>query len=209
MAVAGCVDAVGYLRLGQLFVSFMSGNTTRLGVFAAQADATGVVRAALLVLLFVAGSFWGHLITRKPSQRGFILVLALETILILSVPVLERLLPFGLEKPSEKPFSVLVVPLVLAMGMQNASLQHVGSLSVGTTYVTGTLAHLGAQLANLFTPEWRRAVNRSGLYALLWLGLVFGAVCGGLLYGRFALDALLAPGGVLALLCLVTWVRCA
>ena len=31
-ALAGYVDGIGYLHLGGLFVSFMSGNSTRLGV---------------------------------------------------------------------------------------------------------------------------------------------------------------------------------
>jgi uncharacterized membrane protein YoaK (UPF0700 family) len=31
-AVGGYVDAVGYLSLGGFFVSFMSGNSTRVGV---------------------------------------------------------------------------------------------------------------------------------------------------------------------------------
>ena len=205
LAVAGCVDAIGYLRLRQLFASFISGNTTRFGVFVARADGLGVARTGLLVLLFVAGSFGGHLITQRPSQRRFLFVLLLETTLILSVPLLGRALPSGLAKPSETPFSVLIVPLVLAMGLQNASLQRVGPLSVGTTYVTGILAHLGQQLAG--GGERRRAAGRSRLYALLWLGLVLGAVSGGVLYSRFALDALFAPGGVLALLFVTAWLQ--
>ena len=31
-ALAGFVDAIGFLHLGGLFVSFMSGNSTRMGV---------------------------------------------------------------------------------------------------------------------------------------------------------------------------------
>ena len=31
-ALAGCVDAIGFLSANGYFVSFMSGNTTRLGV---------------------------------------------------------------------------------------------------------------------------------------------------------------------------------
>ena len=35
-ALAGYVDGIGFLHLGGLFVSFMSGNSTRMGVSLAQ-----------------------------------------------------------------------------------------------------------------------------------------------------------------------------
>jgi uncharacterized membrane protein YoaK (UPF0700 family) len=35
-ALAGYVDGIGYLHLGGLFVSFMSGNSTRMGVSLAE-----------------------------------------------------------------------------------------------------------------------------------------------------------------------------
>ena len=37
-ALAGYVDGIGFIHLGGLFVSFMSGNSTRLGVSLAQAN---------------------------------------------------------------------------------------------------------------------------------------------------------------------------
>jgi uncharacterized membrane protein YoaK (UPF0700 family) len=37
-ALAGCVDAIGFLELGGHFVSFMSGNSTRLSVSLAGGD---------------------------------------------------------------------------------------------------------------------------------------------------------------------------
>jgi len=37
-ALAGYVDGIGFLHLGGLFVSFMSGNSTRMGVSLADAE---------------------------------------------------------------------------------------------------------------------------------------------------------------------------
>jgi uncharacterized membrane protein YoaK (UPF0700 family) len=39
---AGCVDAVGYLGLGQVFVANMTGNTVLFGLAIGQADGQGV-----------------------------------------------------------------------------------------------------------------------------------------------------------------------
>jgi uncharacterized membrane protein YoaK (UPF0700 family) len=36
IALAGYADGIGYLYLGSLFVSFMSGNSTRMGVSLAE-----------------------------------------------------------------------------------------------------------------------------------------------------------------------------
>ena len=37
-AVAGCADSIGFLEFSQLFMSFMSGNTTRFGVSVSRFD---------------------------------------------------------------------------------------------------------------------------------------------------------------------------
>ena len=60
-ALAGYIDAVGFLQLGGFFVSFMSGNSTRLGVGAALGDLTIVATAGGLIGLFVLGVIGGVL----------------------------------------------------------------------------------------------------------------------------------------------------
>ena len=40
-ALAGYVDGIGFLHLGGLFVSFMSGNSTRMGVSLAEGAVVG------------------------------------------------------------------------------------------------------------------------------------------------------------------------
>ncbi|MGC1301980.1 MAG: DUF1275 family protein, partial [Caulobacteraceae bacterium] len=50
-AIAGWVDAVGFLRLGSLFVSFMSGNTTEMAAAFVGGRALEGWTAAGIVLL--------------------------------------------------------------------------------------------------------------------------------------------------------------
>ena len=61
-ALAGYVDGIGFLHLGGLFVSFMSGNSTRMGVSLAQGQWSNALEALGLIALFVAGAAAGSLI---------------------------------------------------------------------------------------------------------------------------------------------------
>src|ERR1700685_172535 len=61
-ALAGYVDGIGFLHLGGLFVSFMSGNSARLGVSLAQGHWSNAAEALALIALFVAGAACGSLI---------------------------------------------------------------------------------------------------------------------------------------------------
>ena len=61
-ALAGYVDGVGFLQLGGLFVSFMSGNSTRMGVSLAEGQWSGAATLLGLIALFVAGAAAGSLI---------------------------------------------------------------------------------------------------------------------------------------------------
>src|ERR1700712_620485 len=68
-ALAGYVDGVGFLHLGGLFVSFMSGNSTRLGVSLAQRHWSNAAEAIGLIALFVVGAGMGSLIVLS-QQSG-------------------------------------------------------------------------------------------------------------------------------------------
>ena len=57
--IAGYVDGIGYLHLSGAFVSFMSGNSTRLGVGAARLDWELVIESATIIGYFVAGAGLG------------------------------------------------------------------------------------------------------------------------------------------------------
>ncbi|WP_164156549.1 DUF1275 family protein, partial [Sandarakinorhabdus rubra] len=77
-ALAGYVDAVGFIASSGLFLSFMSGNSTRLGVGLAEAGQVAGFAAGLLAA-FVAGVTFASLLGRRLRQarrRGQLLLVA-------------------------------------------------------------------------------------------------------------------------------------
>jgi uncharacterized membrane protein YoaK (UPF0700 family) len=151
-ALAGYVDAIGLLRLGNLFVSFMSGDSTQLAVAVSQARWMKAGEAAAIVLLFVLGVSLGRLVGVAAKAWRRPAVLASETALLILAAALG---------PATR---LAFVPLVMAMGMQNAAVRQVGQSRAGLTYVTGALVSVGEKLADAFsarTPEARLPIARS------------------------------------------------
>ena len=76
VALAGFVDAVGFLVLGGLFVSFMSGNSTQIAILAGGASWPAAAPAGAIVGAFVAGIVAGRLVGtwagtwRRPALRA-------------------------------------------------------------------------------------------------------------------------------------------
>ena len=69
--VGGCVDAIGLLTLGGLFVSHMSGNTASLGEMFGQGRWSAGLPHLFSVPVFVLGIFLGYLCTTgTPSFRA-------------------------------------------------------------------------------------------------------------------------------------------
>src|ERR1700737_386079 len=60
-ALAGYVDAIGFIHLGGLFVAFMSGNSTRMGVSLAEGQWWSAAKSLGLIALFVVGAAGGSL----------------------------------------------------------------------------------------------------------------------------------------------------
>src|SRR6202046_861485 len=81
-AMAGYVDGIGFLHLGGLFVSFMSGNSTRLGVSLAQAHWQNAAEALGLIALFVSGAGAGSLIVLGRGAYRQSRVLMVEAMLL-------------------------------------------------------------------------------------------------------------------------------
>ncbi|WP_203076253.1 DUF1275 family protein [Falsiroseomonas ponticola] len=167
-AVAGFVDAVGWIAFGGVFVAFMSGNTTRLGVEAVRGDGVAAWQAAQPVLAFVAGAVAGAWARRAGGLAG---LLAAEAALLAMAAAMVAA------------SGAAVLPLALAMGMQNLARQAAGPAQLGGTFITGTLVGLAQALA---AGEWRGA----GAQAAAWLALLAGILAGALAMGAGAAPAL-------------------
>jgi uncharacterized membrane protein YoaK (UPF0700 family) len=175
-ALAGYVDGIGFLHLGGLFVSFMSGNSTRMGVSLAQAQWQSAGGALGLIVLFVIGAAAGSLIVlgRGAHRQPFVL-LAEAVLLALAAAAYN----FGVP-------NLAIGAIVLAMGLENAVFQIHGGAGLGLTYITGALVKVGQLAARALTggARWAWAPN-----LLLWAALVAGSACGALAYAWVNLGA--------------------
>ncbi|WP_088310511.1 YoaK family protein [Novosphingobium sp. B 225] len=187
-ALAGYVDAAGFLSANRYFVSFMSGNTTRLGVDLVQ-DPRAAVVPALLLALFVAGVTGGALLAAKAGDRRKRVVLWTVAMLLAGAAVAHQ---GGLALAT-------LALLVMAMGALNNTFQRQGEVAVGLTYMTGALVKLGQGLA--------ARLNGTGGegwigWLLLWSGLALGAVAGAATWLHWPGIALWLASGWAALLAL-------
>src|SRR6185312_15391148 len=83
-ALAGYVDGIGYLHLGGLFVSFMSGNSTRMGVSIAEGRFQSAAEALALIVLFVVGAAAGSLMMLGQNRQARWRVLFAESVLLVA-----------------------------------------------------------------------------------------------------------------------------
>jgi uncharacterized membrane protein YoaK (UPF0700 family) len=174
--LAGLVDTLGFLSGDRYFVSFMSGNTTRLAVDLATHPGRAIM-PALLIAGFVAGVAGGRIVALRACTRRKVMLLGLVTLLLASAAAAHGAGAAGLS----------LAAMVLAMGAVNNSFQRDGTVAVGLTYMTGALVRLGqgigGALIGVRQPGW-------GAYMLLWAGLLGGAVTGALLFTRLGGPAL-------------------
>lgn len=183
--LAGYVDAIGFLSLGGFFVSFMSGNSTRLAVGLAGLTPEALI-AARLIASFVVGVMLGTLVGAwlRPMRRAAVLVLVAG--LLASAALLDAV-----------DIHVAMMFAAAAMGAENTTFERDGEVSIGLTYMTGTLVKLGQRLAGVFLGGPKLAWAP---YLLLWLGLVSGAVAGAMVLPVAGLAGLWAGvAGALAL----------
>jgi uncharacterized membrane protein YoaK (UPF0700 family) len=167
-SVAGFVDAIAFVHLGGFFVSFMSGNSTRLGVGIASAQ-SAVALAFGLIALFVSGVVLGAFINRKGNHAGGLRVLSMVSGLLAAAAALAPM----------NATAIAIAMLAIAMGAMNTVFQRNGEVSIGLTYTTGTLVKLGQRLAAALAggDRWSWVP-----YLLLWMGLALGAALGALSY---------------------------
>jgi uncharacterized membrane protein YoaK (UPF0700 family) len=185
--LAGFVDAIGFLSLGGFFVSFMSGNTTRLGVALAIGAGGYASRAASLIGAFVLGVMAAIWIAQAVPQRRKPAVLAAMTLLLLGAA--------GAHAGGADGAALLL--MAAAMGAENGVFLRDSEVSVGLTYMTGTLVRFAQRAAQALAGGERWAWLP---YLLLWLGFLGGVTAGAAAFARIGLEALWIAVAAAALL---------
>ena len=188
-AVAGYVDALGFLAVGGFFVSFMSGNTTRLAVGAARHSVHAAV-AAGLICAFIIGVVAGSLAGRFAGSRRRSAILVFVAALLALAALLAGVGQLG---PA-------VAAMALAMGVENAVFEGDAEFGIGLTYITGTIVKIGETIAGALVGEGPFAWAP---HLLLWAGLAAGAVAGAWVYPFVGLQGLWAAAAAIAILALV------
>ncbi|MGB5076998.1 MAG: YoaK family protein [Sphingorhabdus sp.] len=186
-AMAGMVDAIGFMASGGFFLSFMSGNSTRLSIGLAE-GAPYIFLVAALIASFVCGVIWGSLIGNgkdvAPSKRQAIILAGISILLFLA-PVL-----------AESGWLLAAISLAaFCMGAENTLFERDGSVSFGLTYMTGALVKIGQGIATMLRGGSRTAWLP---YLFLWAGLIGGAVVGATVFATFDILALWLPAGLAA-----------
>jgi uncharacterized membrane protein YoaK (UPF0700 family) len=174
--LAGMTDAIGFMASGD-FVSFMSGNTTRLAVAISEGDLGLTLRLVILVATFIVGNALGVLVARLGGRRALPLLLCIATLLCTSAAW-----PFDMQLQA-------LLAAIIAMGMLNAAVEEVNGLPVGLTYVTGALSRFGRGLG-----RWMLGERRSGWRVQLvpWSGMFIGAILGAVLEQHLGLKPCLS-----------------
>ena len=150
--LAGEVDAVGFRVAGGYFTSFMSGNTTRLGV-----ELLGSATLPLIPLLLIG---------------CFVTGVTAGTLVAIHFPGRHKRLLLGC-------VALWLGAAALAMGMANNVFSRDGAVTVGVTYMTGALVRTGQGIALRLLG---RPADGTRGYPALWLSLATGAVCGAALF---------------------------
>ena len=219
---AGCVDAVGYLGLGQIFVANMTGNTVLFGLALGQGEGRAALRALVALGGFVVGVAVGAAIVGQERERetwppAVTLALAVELVVLVSLAIGWYVL---WPEPVGGVVYALIGLLALAMGVQSAAVRRLGVPGVATTYITGTLTSLTEAAIGRLRPAVSAAVTGEDeerqerpsarglvLPADVWLAYGIGAIIVGIMALRWPSGALTVPVAVIAVVVVIALIR--
>lgn len=216
---SGASDVASFTRLGNVFTSVMTGNITLFGLSLARGSVSLAAHTAVAFAGYVAGVFAGTRITSHHADRRPAgpagpagkgpdsddwppdTTPALLTELALLAGVLAGWELTG-ARPAGTAQYVILALAACAMGIQSATVNHIGLGNVSTTFLTGTLTGLVSAIA-------KRGSEAGARRSAVLGGLVMGALLAGVLDATAAAGVPLLP--LLAVAAAVTlgsgWLR--
>jgi uncharacterized membrane protein YoaK (UPF0700 family) len=176
---SGAVDAISYFGLGKIFSAFMTGNIVFLGFGIAEIEGPDVIPVLVALSMYALGAYLGLRFTARRAQEPVLWPRAM-TVLLGLVAIAEAFFLVGwlatAGYPSARIVYVFIALLSLAMGIQTAAVRSLGVQGIFTTAGTFTLvAFVGTFAGSRSRAEMPRLAG-------VLLGLIVGAVAGGLLF---------------------------
>lgn len=188
-AIAGCVDALGYLALDGIFAANMTGNSVLLAIAASHRAWPTMIAQLATLLAFFTGAACGSLLRRCFAQPGAAFLIA--ALLVAIVPWV-----IGASHLAA------ICLLAIAMGLQAASMNRFGGVGLQTVVVTSTIVQFSGELLARIWPgapaERAHAPSSLLLHGVAWTAYGLGAVIGALALDHLE-SAFLVPACLLAL----------
>ena len=197
-SITGFVDTIGFMYLGGYFLSFMSGNTTRLTAAASRQDWTVAGITASIMLTFLVGVGVGAAISQlgrrmlpRTRTREAVLLFICLTSTFASI-----LIAVGAQLAA-------MYMLAFTVGAMNSTFERDGEVSIALTYMTGTLVKMSQRFVGALFGDSHK--HWLGHFAL-WASLACGALLGGRAYvlldtdAVYLVNALIVSGTIVAII---------
>jgi uncharacterized membrane protein YoaK (UPF0700 family) len=176
-AASGATDAIGFLALGHVFTSAMTGNLALLGISLAHRNGERVGRVLVSIACFMAGAAFGARVARSPEPddpvwpSSVTRALAIEAVVFVGYAACWWTMgpQYGVVAKA-----TLLGLGAVALGIQSAAMQRFGP-GLNTTFLSGSLTILVGWLA---TGHRLREIRH---HLLVLVGLVCGGLLGALL----------------------------
>jgi uncharacterized membrane protein YoaK (UPF0700 family) len=175
-AAAGSADALAYLGLGRVFTANMTGNLVLLGVDIGQGQLTGSIRFVIAFVAFVVGVLVG--IRMTSDQQSAIWPSSVTRAMFVELGLLVTFAAtweIAGGQPGAVALDFLIGLSAGAMGLQSAATRRLAVAGLSTTFVTGMLTSLIAELAGA-RPDWSRWTLWAATIASLVIGAAMGVV---------------------------------
>jgi uncharacterized membrane protein YoaK (UPF0700 family) len=219
-AVAGYVDAAGFLGLFGLFTAHVTGDLVAVGTTFADGVRSGLGLRLATIVVFVTSVSTAALVANAMRRRGYQPLPALFALMTLALTLFCAtgiMLQSQLHGPDAWPVVLTGAIGVFAMGIQNALMRDVLSSLGPTTLMTGHLAQVTLDLVAAALPDDERssrgdrAVNRLDARRRLArsatsvLAFLVGTVSGGAATTVFGFWSIALPAAMMGTLTFSAW----
>lgn len=210
-ANAGFADGLFFIHLGGYFVSFMSGNSTRAAAALAQGNHGEWLAASFLIISFIIGVMLSSFAVRFGPKRFH---QPAETLLSNQIAphgsavwtAFFLMLMGGIATVIEPLTGLAPFIIASATGAINGTFTRRGEVTVGLTYMTGTLVKMGQSLASAIALRSIVYLSRFLQYTLLWAAIAIGALLGAWAYVALGISAVwLSVLAMTVLSIMLTW----